>query len=294
MTGGHGPSSRRQTRHRLIKLADGQEIFYREAGVGNPDTILLLHGFPSSSHMFRNLIPELADAFHVVAPDLPGFGLSSVPGTAGFEAMAESISAFLDIAGIARFALYVMDYGAPVGFRVMLEQPDRIRGIVVQNGNAYEDGLLGFWDPLRALWKVNSSANRDALRPFLTLEGTRSQYTAGVKDLTRLDPAAWIHDQAFLDRPGDDERQLDLFYDYRTNVARYPRFQECFRQRRYPTLIAWGANDAIFPAEGARAFLRDLPDAELHLLDTGHFALEDKLEDVVPLMRAFLGGLSAA
>jgi pimeloyl-ACP methyl ester carboxylesterase len=271
---------------------DGLDLFYREAGTENRRTVVLLHGFPSSSHMYRNLIVALADKYRVIAPDLPGFGLSSSPDRStfsySFDAFAEVIGTLLDQLGISHYVLYVMDYGAPVGFRLALMHQTRVSALVVQNGNAYEKGLQAFWDPIRAYWVDPSVDHRDALRSLLTLDATRSQYVVGVSDLTRLDPAAWLLDQYFLDRPGIAEIQLDLFYDYRTNVSLYPRFQECLRYHQPPTLIMWGRNDPIFSVDGAHAFLRDLPNAQLHLLDTGHFALEDKLDEMVPLMRRFL------
>jgi pimeloyl-ACP methyl ester carboxylesterase len=277
--------------HRTTQI--GQlEIFYREAGEENRHTIVLLHGFPSSSHMFRNLIPAIADKYHVIAPDLPGFGLSTSPDRSGFaytfEMFADTVAALLDRLGISRYAAYVMDYGAPVGFRLALNHQTQVSALIIQNGNAYEEGLQEFWDPIRALWSDNSEEHRDALRPFLRPDMTRMQYVDGVKDLSRLDPAAWLHDQIFLDRPGNADIQLDLLYDYRRNVELYPSIQGCLRFHQPPTLILWGANDRIFPAEGARAYLKDLPDAELHLLDTGHFALEDKLDEMAPLIRDFL------
>ena len=278
-------------RHLTAKVRD-LDIFYREAGTEHPHTVLLLHGFPSSSHMYRKLIPALADTYRVIAPDFPGFGLSSSPDSTAFKysfaAITDAMAGFLDQIGVSHYAIYVMDYGAPVGFRLSLKHQTRVSGVIVQNGNAYEEGLQGFWDPFRALWAENSHEHRDALRSLLTPEATRFQYTHGVKDPSRLDPAAWLQDQAFLDRPGNSEIQLDLFYDYCTNVDLYPRFQECLRYHQPPTLIIWGKNDPIFPVEAAKAFLRDVPKAELHLLDTGHFALEDRLDEMVPLMRCFL------
>ena len=279
------------TRHRTA-MVEGLEIFYREAGPRNAPVVLLLHGFPSSSHMFRNLIPALADRYRVIAPDLPGFGLSAMPAREdfayGFARFAEIIGALLEQLRAERYVLYVMDYGAPVGLRLALAHPDRVTALIVQNGNAYAEGLAEFWTQTRALWADNSETNRAAMRPFLTLEGTRFQYAAGVSDVTRLDPAAWLHDQLFLDRPGAIDVQFDIIYDYRTNLEFYPRFHAWFRAYSPPALIVWGANDPIFPPAAAKAFLRDLPDAELHLLDTGHFALEDRLDEIAPLMRGFL------
>jgi pimeloyl-ACP methyl ester carboxylesterase len=280
------------TCHRSASVA-GLTVFYREAGPADAPVVVLLHGFPSSSHMFRNLIPALADRYRVIAPDLPGFGLSDMPSPAefpyGFAAYTNVVDQLLAQLGAEHYTLYVMDYGAPVGFRLALRHPERVSALIIQNGNAYEDGMGDFWATTRALWADNSEANRDVMRPFLKLEATRFQYVAGVRDVARIDPAAWIHDQFFLDRPGNEAIQLAIMYDYRTNVASYPAFHDYFRQFQPPALILWGANDPIFLQEGASAFLRDLPQAELHHLDTGHFALEDKLDEMVPLIRAFLG-----
>jgi pimeloyl-ACP methyl ester carboxylesterase len=271
---------------------EGVKVFYREAGPAGAPTVLLLHGFPSSSHMFRNLIPALSDRYHVIAPDYPGFGLSDAPDRGqfsyGFAKFSEVIDGLLTRLAVHDYALYVMDYGAPVGYRLALRHPERVTALVVQNGNAYTEGLREFWNPIKAYWSSGSKEHRAALRAGTTLEATRSQYLDGVSDASRIDPTAWLFDQARLDRPGNVDIQLDLFYDYRTNVELYPRFQEFFRQRKPPTLIVWGRNDQIFPAEGARPYLRDLPDAELHLLDTGHFALEDKGAEIAQLMRSFL------
>jgi pimeloyl-ACP methyl ester carboxylesterase len=278
-------------RYRTLEI-DGVDLFYREAGPSGAPVIVLLHGFPSSSHMFRNLIPALAVRYRVIAPDYPGFGLSEAPDRSqfrySFARFAEITDALLTRLGARRYALYVMDYGAPVGYRLALAHPERVTALVVQNGNAYTEGLKEFWDPIKAYWASGSREHRDALRNAATLESTRWQYLDGVKDVSRIDPSAWVHDQALLDRPGNVEIQLDLFHDYRTNVDLYPHFHEFFRERRPPTLIVWGANDKIFPADGARAYLRDLPRAELHLLDTGHFALEDKGGDIARLMLDFL------
>lgn len=277
--------------YRTVEI-DGMDLFYREAGPANAPVVVLLHGFPSSSNMFRNLIPALSDRYRVIAPDYPGFGQSEVPDRTqfrySFARFAELMDTLLTRLGAKSYALYVMDYGAPVGFRLAIEHPDRVTALIVQNGNAYTEGLKEFWDPLRAYWASGSREHREALRPATTAEITRWQYTDGVQDVSRIDPSAWVYDQALLDRPGNAELQLDLFYDYRTNVELYPRFHQFFRERQPPTLIVWGKNDTIFPAPGANAYLRDLPQAELHLLDTGHFALEDQGDRIARLMLDFL------
>jgi pimeloyl-ACP methyl ester carboxylesterase len=280
------------TRHRTQEI-DGIMIFYREAGPEEAPVVLLLHGFPTSSHMFRNLIPALADRYHVIAPDYPGFGQSDMPERTAFsytlDRFAEFVDGLLDRLGIDRYAMYVMDYGAPVGWRLALQHPDRITALIVQNGNAYEEGLKAFWDPIKAYWSDPSEAHRKALHVLVAPETTRFQYTDGVADVSRVAPDNWVHDQALLDRPGNAEIQMDLFYDYRTNLPLYPAVQAWFRKHRPPTLIVWGKNDKIFPADGPHPYKRDLPDAELHLIDTGHFALEDRADEMVPLMRDFLG-----
>jgi pimeloyl-ACP methyl ester carboxylesterase len=277
--------------HRTAEL-DGVRIFYREAGPASAPTIVLLHGFPSSSHMFRDLIPKLQRRYHVIAPDYPGFGHSDAPERTKFPytfaKFADVTDALLTRLNVDRYALYVMDYGAPVGYRLALKHPERVTALVVQNGNAYEQGLKEFWKPIKAYWASGSKTDREALRAGTTLAATREQYLDGVSDQARIDPSAWLHDQALLDRPGNVEIQLDLFYDYRTNVELYPRIQAFFRDRQPPTLITWGANDKIFPSDGAHAYLKDLPKAELHLLDTGHFALEDKGPQIAQLMLDFL------
>jgi pimeloyl-ACP methyl ester carboxylesterase len=271
---------------------DGIEIFYREAGPADAPVIVLLHGFPTSSHMFRNLIPQLAVRYHVIAPDYPAFGQSSVPDRQtfnyGFARYAELMDGLLGQLGTRRYALYVQDYGAPVGYRLALRHPERVSALVVQNGNAYVQGFSDFWIPLKAYWGDGSQIHRNALRAGLTLTATKAQYVDGVRDPSRIDPDNWLHDQALLDRPGIDEIMLDLFKDYGSNVALYPQFQAFFRAQQPPTLIVWGKNDAIFPAPGAQAYLRDLPHAELHLLDTGHFALEDKGAEIAALVLDFL------
>ncbi len=280
------------TVHYRTMEIDGIDVFYREAGPKNAPVVVLLHGFRTSSNMFRTLIPELAQRYRVIAPDYPGFGQSEVPDRAQyrytFDGLAHVVDTLLDRLHAKKYALYVMDYGAPVGYRIALKHPDRVTALVVQNGNAYEEGLKEFWVPIKAYWQSGSPEHREALRQGTTLESTRWQYTDGVKDPSRLDPTAWTYDQALLDRPGNAEIQLDLFYDYRTNLALYPRVHAFFREHQPPALIVWGANDKIFPAEGARAYLRDLPNAELHLLDTGHFALEDKGDEIARLILEFL------
>lgn len=286
-----GPASS-ATRHRTITI-DGIEIFYREAGPADAPVLLLLHGFPSSSRMFRNLIPALADRYRLIAPDYPGFGHSAVPDRAsfryGFARFAELIDKFLTELRIERFALYVMDYGAPVGFRLALKRPEQVTALIAQNGNAYEEGLREFWVPVKAYWADDTPAGREKMRGGLTLEATRSQYLDGVSDKSLVDPDSWLIDQMLIDRPGVSEIHLDLFKDYGSNVALYPQFQAFFRERKPPTLIAWGKNDFIFPPEGARAYLSDLPEAELNLIDSGHFALEDKGGEIAALIRDFLG-----
>ncbi len=281
------------TIHYRFATIDGVKMFYREAGPADGPVVLLLHGFPTSSHMFRNLIPLLADRYHVIAPDYPGYGQSDSPDRAKFKytfaTLTDVVDKLLAQRRITRYAMYVMDYGAPVGYRLALKHPERVSGLIIQNGNAYEEGLREFWDPIKAYWVTGRPEAREKLRAGTTLAATRAQYLDGVRDPARVDPSAWTHDQARLDRPGNVEIQLDLFYDYRTNVELYPQFQKFFRERRPPTLIVWGRNDVIFPTPGALAYLKDQPDAELHLLDTGHFALEDKGEEIARLMRDFLG-----
>jgi pimeloyl-ACP methyl ester carboxylesterase len=278
--------------HYRTAMVDGVSIFFREAGPLDAPVVVLLHGFPASSHMYRELIPALAGRYRVIAPDYPGFGQSAAPDRSTFEYsfahFAELTDDLLGDLHVTRYALYVQDYGAPVGYRLALRHPERVTALVVQNGNAYEEGLREFWTPLKAYWADGTPQHRDALRAGLTLAATRSQYVGGVRDPSRVSPDTWVVDQALLDRPGIDEVMLDLFKDYGQNVALYPKFQAFFRARRPPTLIVWGKNDVIFPAEGARPYLRDLPDAELHLLDTGHFALEDKGEEIAALMVDFL------
>lgn len=278
--------------HYRSATIDGVKVFYREAGPADGPVVLLLHGFPTSSHMFRNLIPQLADRYRVIAPDYPGFGQSDAPDHTKFAYTfahyADLVDGLMGQLNASRYAMYVMDYGAPVGYRLALKHPERVSGLIVQNGNAYDEGLREFWNPIKAYWASGAQKDREALNGLVTLDTTKLQYTDGVKDLTRISPDNWVQDQALLDRPGNRDIQLDLFYDYRTNVPLYPSFQAFFRQYKPATLIVWGKNDKIFPAEGASPYLRDLPDAEMHLLDTGHFALEDKLDEMGPLIRDFL------
>ena len=272
---------------------DGIKIFYREAGSKTSPTILLLHGFPTSSHMFRNLIPALADRYHVVAPDLPGFGFSDAPDRKHFhytfEKLAKVIASFTQTIGLDRFALYVFDYGAPVGLRLALAHPERISAIISQNGNAYEEGLSQGWNPIQKYWKEPTAENRAALRDFLTPEATKSQYLYGVQDTALVAPESYQLDSALLARPGNDEIQLDLFLDYASNVALYPKFQEYFRTRRPPLLAVWGNSDPFFLPPGAEAFKRDNPGAEVRFFETGHFALETHAQEIGNAIRDFLG-----
>lgn len=272
---------------------DGQTVFYREAGdKDNAPTILLLHGFPTSSHMFRNLIPALAHNFHLVAPDYIGFGYSSMPSADKFEYtfdhLAEIVDKFLTQIGVERYSLYVMDYGAPIGYRLAVKHPEKIEALVVQNGNAYDEGLGEFWEPLRTYWNEPNEKNKNALKKFLSLEATRWQYTHGVKNENEISPDNWIHDQLLLDRPGNNEIQLQLFYDYKSNPPLYPQWQEYFRKYQPPTLVVWGRNDIIFPKEGAIPYQHDLKNIQIHLLNTGHFALEEEGDLIADLMSRFL------
>lgn len=274
-------------------IVDGKKIFYREAGSKTAPTILLLHGFPTSSHMFRSLIPALEDRYHLVAPDLPGFGFSDAPDRQSFpytfENLANTINQFVETIGLDRYAIYVFDYGAPVGFRLALAHPERIAAIISQNGNAYEEGLSQGWNPIQKYWQDPTPANRAALRDFLTPEATRQQYVYGVKDETLVAPESYTLDSALLARLGNDEIQLDLFLDYASNVALYPRFQEYFRTQQPPLLAVWGNHDPFFLPPGAEAYKRDIPNAEVHFLDTGHFALETHSHEIASAIREFLG-----
>ena len=271
---------------------DGLNIFYREAGSKDSPTLLLLHGFPTSSHMFRSLIPLLAERFHVVAPDLPGFGFSDAPDRKRFhytfENLAQVIDQFTGAIGLERYAIYVFDYGAPVGFRLALAHPERITAIISQNGNAYEEGLSEGWNPIQKYWKEPTSENRAALREFLKPEATKWQYLYGVADASLVAPEAYELDSARLARPGNDEIQLDLFLDYASNVALYPKFQEYLRTARPPVLAVWGKNDPFFLPAGADAFKRDVPIADIRFLDTGHFALETHAKEIGAAILEFL------
>ena len=271
---------------------DGHKIFYREAGPRNAPAILLLHGFPTSSHMFRNLIPALAGNYHVVAPDLPGFGFTETPartGRATFEQIASTIGKFVEAIGLDRYAIYVFDYGAPTGFRLALAHPERVTAIITQNGNAYEEGLSQGWNPIQKYWQDPSEQNRLALRDFLTPESVKWQYTHGASDEKLIAPESYTLDSALLARPGNEDIQLDLFLDYRSNVALYPKFQEYFRTRKPPLLAVWGSNDPFFLPPGAEAYKRDIPDAEVHFFETSHFAIETHYREIGEKMLDFLG-----
>jgi pimeloyl-ACP methyl ester carboxylesterase len=271
---------------------DGTNIFYREAGKSGAPKLLLLHGFPSAGHMFRDLIPLLEDRFHLVAPDLPGFGQSDLPGRGiTFDRIAQSIDRFTEIIGFDRYAMYVFDYGAPTGFRLALRHPERVTAIISQNGNAYVEGLSEGWNPIRAYWENSSQANRDALRAFLNPEATLWQYTHGVPDVSAVSPDGYSLDTFYLGRAGVTDVQLDLFGDYKSNVALYPKFQEYFRTRRPPLLAVWGKNDPFFLPPGAEAFKRDLPEATVRFFDTGHFALETHAAEIATAIREFFGQL---
>lgn len=285
-------SDDRAVHYRTVSI-DGMDIFFREAGPKGAPTILLLHGFPTSSSMFRDLIPLLADRYHVIAPDYPGFGQSSAPPREQFnytfDNLASVIEKFIGAVGLDRFAIYVQDYGAPVGYRIASAHPERITGIIVQNGNAYDEGLDNdFWKPIKAYWADPSEKNREALRPFLAISGTKWQYQHGARDKSAISPDAWTLDQAGLDRPGNKEIQLDLFLSYGSNPPKYAAWQRYFREHQPPMLIVWGKNDQIFPAAGAEPYKRDIHNLDFHLLDTGHFALEEESAEIGARIREFM------
>lgn len=278
------------TRYRTQKVGN-VDVFYREAGRADAPVILLLHGFPTSSHMFRDLMPALADDYRLIAPDLPGFGLTKAPPrgqfTYTFDALAEVVAGFVDAIGLGRYALYIFDYGAPTGLRLALKHPERVTAIITQNGNAYEEGFSDDWGPWQAYWRVSTDANREATRASLTDDAIRLQHEHGAPT-AHVAPDGYLLDTFFMHRPEAEEIQLDLILDYRTNVALYPAFQAYFREHRPPLLAAWGRNDRFFLPPGAAAYKRDIPDAEIHLLDTGHFALETHHLEIAELVRDFL------
>lgn len=275
---------------------DGLNIAYREAGDPANPTVLLLHGFPTSSHMFRNLIPELADNYHVIAPDYPGFGASDMPDAAEYEYSfantAALMTGLLDHKDVGDYSVYLMDYGAPVGYRMFAKDPERVSGFIIQNGNAYEEGLREFWDPLKAYWADPSAENGDALRGFLTLDATKWQFTHGVQDPSTINPDNFWNVQYLLDRPGNQEVQLEMFLDYGNNVGEYSKWQALFREHQPPALLMWGGNDVIFPSEGAHPYKQDLKDLEFHILNTGHFALEEYGDEIAVKMQEFLARVS--
>ncbi|WP_033748900.1 alpha/beta fold hydrolase [Pantoea sp. NGS-ED-1003] len=275
--------------------ADGVRVFYREAGNPELPTLLLLHGYPSSSHQFRDLIPLLSDRFHLVAPDLPGFGFTEVPDARryvySFDALGETLAAFVDALRLERYALYVFDYGAPSGLRLALAYPDRVTGLVSQNGNAYLEGLGDAWEPIRRYWAQPTPENRQAVHDnVLNLAGTRWQYLHGVSDETLVAPEGYMLDALLMERPGNKAIQLDLFLDYANNLTRYPAFQQFFREKQLPTLVIWGKHDPFFIPPGAQAYLRDNPQAQVELLDTGHFALETHAVYIAQRIRQVIGG----
>ena len=284
-------STQSQVHYKTVRVND-VDIFYREAGSQAAPVVLLLHGFPTSSNMFRNLIPRLAGSFRVIAPDYPGYGQSSMPDHKAFEFtfenLARVVDGFVGSLGLKKYSMYVMDYGAPIGYRLALLHPERIQGLIVQNGNAYEEGLLKFWDPIKRYWADPTPENRAALNFLVDAKSTRWQYETGVSDASLLDPTTWLVDQVGLDRPGNLDIQMDLFLSYGTNVPLYPEFQAFFRKYQPPTLIVWGKNDFIFPADGAAPYARDLKNLETHMFDTGHFALETHGEEIGSRIEEFL------
>ena len=298
------PSTERNTVNGLniptIKLktvqADGIKIFYREAGPADAPVLLLLHGYPTSSHMFRHLMPRLGSTFRIIAPDLPGFGFTEVPSDRNyhysFDSLANTVNEFVQALGLTRYALYVFDYGAPTGFRLALAHPERVAAIISQNGNSYEDGLGDAWDPIKKYWKDPTPENRDALRKFIGLEGTKWQYEHGVSDPLLIEPEAYWLDTVLLQRPGNADVQLDLFLDYASNIKLYPAFQRYFRAHQPPLLATWGKNDPFFIPAGAEAFQRDIPSAKIVFYDTGHFALETHVSEISREIRSFLTNLT--
>src|SRR5499426_709016 len=282
------PDKFRRMRYRFVHV-DGLKVFCREAGADTSPVLLLLHGFPTSSHMFRDLIPVLADDYHVVAPDLPGFGFSEAPDRVQFaytfDHLAHVVDRFTAVVRLARYAVYVFDYGAPVGFRLAMSHPERVAAIISQNGNAYEEGLSEGWNPIQRYWKNPTPDNRTALRQFLSPEATKWQYVHGVQDESLVAPESYTLDSALLARPGNDEIQLDLFLNYASNVALYPKFHEYFRTHRPPLLAVWGKNDPFFLPSGAEAFKRDIPSAVVRFFDTGHFALETHAQEIAAAIR---------
>ncbi|CAN5453288.1 alpha/beta hydrolase [soil metagenome] len=276
--------------YRTVSI-QGIEVFYREAGLKDAPVLLLLHGFPTSSNMFRNLIPRLAKTFRVIAPDYPGYGFSGMPDRKDFNYTFENqttiVEELVKHLELQSYALYVMDYGAPIGYRLALRDPEKVTGIIVQNGNAYEEGLLKFWDPIKKYWSQPTPENRAALAFLAAAEATKWQYQNGVSDTSLLDPTTWTLDQALMDRRGNGDIQLDMLLDYGTNIPLYPDFQAFFRKYQPPMLIVWGKNDFIFPPEGAAPYQRDLPNVETHLLDTGHFALETHGEEIADRIEKF-------
>jgi len=271
---------------------NGLDVFYREAGDKNAPTLLLLHGFPTSSHMFRNLMSELSDSYHMLAPDFPGFGNSSQPSMDDFDYtfdnLAATVEGFLDTLGVTKYSIYLMDYGAPVGFRIAAKYPERVDTLIIQNGNAYDEGLREFWDPIKVYWNDRTPENAEPLTGFITPDGVKWQYTHGVRDLQAISPDNWNIDHRHLSREGNPAIQLALFYDYQSNVPLYPSWQAYFREHQPPTLIVWGKNDYIFPAEGAHPYKRDLKNLDFNLLDTGHFALEEDGDVIAGHIRRFL------
>ncbi len=288
---GSAASAPPQTAHRYVSL-DGINVFYREAGDPDRPTVLLLHGFPTSSHMFRNLIPRLAERYHVVAPDYPGYGNSDAPPVTEFnytfDHLAQVVGQFTEALNLKRYSLYLMDYGAPIGFRLATAHPERVQALIIQNGNAYEEGLTDFWDPLRAYWAEQREETEAPLRGLLTRDATYWQYTHGTREPAHISPDNWNVDQPLLEREGNQAIQLALFLSYGSNPPLYPAWQEYLRTEQPPTLIVWGKNDVIFPVSGAEPYRRDLKEVEFHLLDTGHFALEEEGDTIARLMRKFL------